>query len=130
MEKITEKIELTAADLGNLVRAVRTVPAEEPVLVPVIDPVTGVVVGWTWKIPDPHPLDKIDYTTIPDEAVDTLRKSVATLEESAGPAQLLITGADLLEHGRRFAVADCISPAEAIAGEARGLINLALTRLA
>lgn len=129
-ERIMEKIELTAEDVGNLIRAVRAFPAAEPVLVPVIDPVTGVVVGWVWKIPDPHPLDKIDYSTIPNEAVEALKESVDVLEASASPVQLLLASADLLEHRRKFAIGGCVPFAETMEGQARRLMDLGLSRLA
>jgi hypothetical protein len=89
---MSDKVEITVADVGNMVRNLRAVPAEDPQPVWVFDPVTGT---WhiEWKIPDPHPLDErggsvLDYATIPDQSAASLDEVVESLRSSGKPADL------------------------------------------
>ncbi|WP_425246944.1 hypothetical protein [Streptomyces sp. NEAU-NA10] len=128
-----DKFELTITDVGNIVRDLRAVPAEEPQPVVVFDPVTGT---WVikWVIPDPHPLTgvdrtDIDYATITDESVGALRESMESLKTTASPAQMLLLSADLVDHARAFEAVGRVEAASSLEVEASTLVGIALSRL-
>jgi len=126
---MNDKFELTVAEVGTMVRNLRAVPAEDPVPVWVIDPITGRWVP-TWPV---HPLEDgrsdLDYATIPDESVETLDEVAESLRSTRNPADILVAGAELQWHADQARAAEREALATALEATARDIIGVALAGL-
>lgn len=128
-----DRFEITLADVGNIVRNLRAFPSGGPAPVVVFDPITGTYVI-RWVYPEPQPrwgADQggVDFTTIPDEAVDGLRESIGSLKAAGKPADLLLVSTDLLGYAYEFAAVGRRALANVLETEARALTDLALARM-